>query len=324
MYLFKPLLPWILPETVRRLIVLDCDAVPLRDIRELFGEFSKFCGALVGVGREQSLLYQRSLGLTGYNGGVQLLDLAAMRTSERYRVALERAAAGTDGRRKTWNQAGYLGDQTFYSLLAADQPGTVHTLPCEWNRQLGSDFTTSNRHADSPSATLSPNAPRPGFTNDSVHSCRKRCALLHANLGPLKCIARFMHASPSCSTWAAFQRALIDPRGSSQSVHDLLFGSCPMARRVNRTFLASSISRFFAGCCITRYRGPVRPPEGALGSARVAASVRAAHRAETVHAMSRRDRSKEAWEHSAAGVAAAVSHGARSPTAVRCAPSSDG
>ena len=60
-----------------------------------------------------------------------------MRSSRVYVGALERAASGNDGRGKTWRQAGYLGDQTFYSLLAADHPGTVYRLPCEWNRQLG-------------------------------------------------------------------------------------------------------------------------------------------------------------------------------------------
>lgn len=202
-FLLKPLLPWILPTSLRRIILLDSDVVPLRDIRHLHAEFSRFCGRLIGLVREQSLLYQRALHLSrAYNGGVQLLDLDAMRRSRLYAHGLERAAHAEDtSHRQGWQKAGFLGDQTLYSFLAADTPGKiVHDLPCEWNRQLGSDFSQSNRHADTPDLTLSPDAPRFGFTNGHVHSCPRRCGLLHANYPSLKCIARWMHANPSCGT----------------------------------------------------------------------------------------------------------------------------
>ena len=57
----------------------------------------------------------------------------------------------------------------------------------------------------------------------AVHSCPRRCGVLHANLGPLKCIARFMHANPSCTTWAAFRRALASPALRHRQVGEIAF-----------------------------------------------------------------------------------------------------
>ena len=84
-YLYKPLLHFLLP-SVRQLILLDTDTVVLRPIAELWRHFSHFGGAVLGVANEQTNMYQRASGWTeiGKNGGVQLLNLHAMRTSTEY------------------------------------------------------------------------------------------------------------------------------------------------------------------------------------------------------------------------------------------------
>lgn len=204
---------------------------------------------------------------------MQLLDLAAMRASQLYKTALERAASGRDAHAGGWFKAGLLGDQTLYTFFAADYPGKlVHALPCQWNRQLGSDFQQSNRHADHFNVSLRADAPRFGFTNRTVHACPHRCALLHANLRPLKCIARFMHANPSCETWAAFIRVLTN--GTAGSVHDLLIGSaCPGLPLATRRTFAGVVRSYFGDCCIRGFRGPLRSPEGPRGIASVATAV---------------------------------------------------
>ena len=85
-YLYKPLLHFLLP-TVKRLILLDTDTIVLQPIGELWAHFGRFpSGAVLGVANEQTNMYQRASGWTevGKNGGVQLLDLHAMRASTEY------------------------------------------------------------------------------------------------------------------------------------------------------------------------------------------------------------------------------------------------
>ncbi len=215
-YLYKPLLPWVVPEDVRRLILLDTDVAVLRDLGALYAQFGAFGTAVVGIANEQTLLYQRdsSWRLTGKNGGVQLLDLQRMRRSSSYARALDRVASGEDGR-----QIGYLGDQTLYTWLAVDYPRLFHTLPCEWNRQLSMQF---------------------GFDNASVHACPRRCGIAHANYAPFKCIARTLQADPSCSNWAEFADALVGAGAPA----------CPAGvRRAERAELHDAIVRFFGDCC---------------------------------------------------------------------------
>ncbi|KAL1499867.1 hypothetical protein AB1Y20_012550 [Prymnesium parvum] len=228
-YLYKPLLPWVLPPHVHKLIVLDTDVVVLRDMQRLWGEFDSFGKALIGIANEQSLLYQRESGwrAVGKNGGVQLLDLQAMRMSAEYAAALDYVGSGQAGVR-----IGYLGDQSLYTWLAASWSSwrhLFHTLPCEWNRQLSMHF---------------------GFNNASVHRCHGSCALLHANWQPVKCIARYMQQSPLCSTWQAFQQQLASPSawnnaaasGSPCAYKRSYPGWAPDFKR--------GISRFFSDCCI--------------------------------------------------------------------------
>ena len=64
----------------------------------------------------------RALGGVGYNGGVQLLRLDAMRSSAAYAAAIERYAAGGFGRPGAppmkGGGIGWLGDQTLYSWMS--------------------------------------------------------------------------------------------------------------------------------------------------------------------------------------------------------------
>ena len=219
-YLYKPLLHWVLPRDVKRLILLDTDVVMVRDVRELHAEFRAFGTAVLGVGNEQSNLYGK--GGAGKNGGVQLLDLEGMRREPLYDAVLDRVASGTDGRR-----IGYLGDQTLYSYIAMDYPFLMHRLPCEWNRQISMHF---------------------GFRNETVHSCPRRCGILHANFGPFKCVAKLLQASPSCETWRSFQHqlAMPDPARMQLSAGKL----CPASPMSTRATFKRAITRFFSDCCV--------------------------------------------------------------------------
>jgi len=212
-YLYKPLLHYVMPADVHRLILLDTDVVMVRDVRELHAEFDLFGTALLGIAKEQSRLMEP---LPGTNGGVQLLDLQKMRSSVEYNGLLDHVATGADGRR-----IGYLGDQTLYTYLIADKPELFYWLPCEWNRQISAHF---------------------GFHNASVHECPRRCGILHANFQPFKCIAWLMHASPSCSVWKGFADALTEPLSATHS--------CPRAQAAMRKTFKPALLNFFADCCV--------------------------------------------------------------------------
>ncbi len=251
-YLYKPLLHWVMPKDVRKLILLDTDVIVVRDIARLYAQFGAFGTAVVAIANEQSLLYQRGSNwkMEGKNGGVQLLDLQRMRRSSSYARALDRVASGEDGRR-----IGYLGDQTLYTFLAADYPRLFHTLPCEWNRQLSMHF---------------------GFRNVSVHACPRRCGIAHANYGPFKCVAKLLQRDPSCTNWARFASSLIRRETSTAGrlVGGKLLGgrvtigaavpACPKLESGKRSVFHRAIIDFFGDCCVpdanlSAYRPPARP-----------------------------------------------------------------
>tara|TARA_B100002051_G_scaffold210505_1_gene202065 strand:+ start:1373 stop:2176 length:804 start_codon:yes stop_codon:yes gene_type:complete len=157
-YIKKVFIPWMLT-SLARAIVFDTDVAVFDDLSFLWKEFDRFGSALVGLADEQNELYKP---LQGVNGGVQLLDLAAIRASRRYNALLAR-----------WTRRlGYLGDQTFYTYLRADEPDLVIRIGCRWNRQLSPHF---------------------GFT--SKHVCDAGCAVLHANHMSVKCVAKEALAS---------------------------------------------------------------------------------------------------------------------------------
>ena len=213
-YLYKPLLHYVMPANVRRLILLDTDIVMVRDIVDLHAEFSRFGTKLLGVGNEQSRLYGSNG--EGKNGGVQLFDLAKMRASTRYAALLDHHATGRDGRR-----IGYLGDQTLYSYIFTKHPDMFYTLPCEWNRQISMHF---------------------GFHNATVHACPRRCGILHANFAPFKCIAWAMQRDPSCSSWKKLADSLTEPLAPNHM--------CPRAALPTRRGFKPALTRFFSDCCV--------------------------------------------------------------------------
>jgi len=219
-YLYKPLLHYLMPK-VRRLILLDTDIVVLRPIERLYRHFDGFGAAVVGVANEQTNMYQRSSGwrLVGKNGGVQLLDLHGMRASAEYSRSLDEYAAGLT---KEW--IGFLGDQSLYTQMTGGVwRQLIHTLPCEWNRQISMQF---------------------GFGNRTVHTCPNQCALLHANFKPLKCVTPLMQTSPSCKTWRGFyertQADLRERKGPLCGTN--MVGSWNQFQRAMRTY--------FSDCCV--------------------------------------------------------------------------
>ena len=149
-----------------------------------------------------------------------------MRASTDYAAGLDHVASG-----RAHLRIGYLGDQSLYTWMAAAWSPwrhLFHTLPCEWNRQLSMHF---------------------GFNNASVHSCPRRCALLHANWQPVKCIAPVMQMQPSCATWATFQAQLgASPAQASAARRDPA-SLCALRLGPQGRAFRRGIQRFFADCC---------------------------------------------------------------------------
>lgn len=73
-------------------------------------------------------------GLPGFNSGVLLLDLEAMRRSPLYNRLLEPAAL--QELTEKYHFKGHLGDQDFFTLVGMEHPELFHVLDCTWNRQL--------------------------------------------------------------------------------------------------------------------------------------------------------------------------------------------
>ena len=157
-YMWKPLLPWLLPASLTRVMVLDADLVLTRSVHELWAQFDTFsASAVVGLAREQAPSYENLGPEAGVNGGVQLLHLGRMREADgAYQRELRRCATGACG------DIGYLGDQTLYSLMKERTPALFHTLPCGWNRQLSVHYFHHKRFKES-------------------HECRSSCGLVHGN-----------------------------------------------------------------------------------------------------------------------------------------------
>ncbi|KAK6320468.1 hypothetical protein J4Q44_G00095750 [Coregonus suidteri] len=143
----------IMPTDLQRIVQLDLDLKYRSNIRELFLEFDRFPpGAVIGIAREMQPVYRHTFwqyrkenpqsrvgepppdGLPGFNSGVMLLDLEAMRTSALYNQLLEprNVAQLAD----QYRFRGHLGDQDFFSMIGMEHPGLFHQLACGWNRQL--------------------------------------------------------------------------------------------------------------------------------------------------------------------------------------------
>ncbi|XP_050819893.1 xyloside xylosyltransferase 1 isoform X3 [Gopherus flavomarginatus] len=138
---------------IERIIQLDLDLKYKTNIRELFEEFDHFLqGAVIGIAREMQPVYRHTFwqfrrenpqtkvgepppdGLPGFNSGVMLLNLEAMRQSQLYNQLLEPDMV----RQLTekYHFKGHLGDQDFFTMIGMEHPELFHVLHCTWNRQL--------------------------------------------------------------------------------------------------------------------------------------------------------------------------------------------
>ncbi|KAG2463442.1 XXLT1 xylosyltransferase, partial [Polypterus senegalus] len=73
-------------------------------------------------------------GQPGFNSGVMLLDLEAMRHSELYNSLLEPKLLSHLADKYHFH--GHLGDQDFFTMVGMEYPSLFHVLDCSWNRQL--------------------------------------------------------------------------------------------------------------------------------------------------------------------------------------------
>ncbi|KAK9888921.1 hypothetical protein WA026_001141 [Henosepilachna vigintioctopunctata] len=156
----------IAPKSQKHAILMDCDVFFKRDISLLFDEFQRFKDtALFGLAPELSPVYRHVLklyrskhnnttfgnyyhwnatsdpniphsrGFQGYNSGILLLKLDAIRSSEEFKFLLKKSAVQTLTERYNFKQ-GHLGDQDFYTLIGNEYPHLIQTLNCGFNKQL--------------------------------------------------------------------------------------------------------------------------------------------------------------------------------------------
>lgn len=143
----------IMPENLTRIVQLDLDLKYKTNIRDLFQEFDHFPPeAVIGITREMQPVYRHTFwqyrkenpqtkvgdpppdGLPGFNSGVMLLDLDAMRNSALYNRLLQpnHVAQLAD----QYRFRGHLGDQDFFTMIGMEHPELFYPLACGWNRQL--------------------------------------------------------------------------------------------------------------------------------------------------------------------------------------------
>lgn len=143
----------IMPDDLTYILQLDLDLKYRTNIRDLFQEFDHFPpGAVIGITREMQPVYRHTFwqyrkenpqtrvgepppdGLPGFNSGVMLLDLGAMRTSALYNQLLDPANVAKLA--DQYRFRGHLGDQDFFTMIGMEHPELFYPLACGWNRQL--------------------------------------------------------------------------------------------------------------------------------------------------------------------------------------------
>ncbi|KAJ4943107.1 hypothetical protein JOQ06_005614 [Pogonophryne albipinna] len=155
----------IMPESLTRIVQLDLDLKYRTNIRDLFKEFDRFPpGAVIGITREMQPVYRVLIdnnsycqhvhtfwqyrkenprtrvgdpppeGLPGFNSGVMLLDLGAMRESALYNQLLKPSNVAKLA--DQYRFRGHLGDQDFFTMIGMEHPELFYPLACGWNRQL--------------------------------------------------------------------------------------------------------------------------------------------------------------------------------------------
>ncbi|KAM7387923.1 hypothetical protein PAMP_024130 [Pampus punctatissimus] len=143
----------IMPDNLTRIVQLDLDLKYRTNIRDLFQEFDRFTpGAVIGITREMQPVYRHTFwqyrkenpqtrvgepppeGLPGFNSGVMLLDLGAMRASALYNQLLKPSNVAKLA--DQYRFRGHLGDQDFFTMIGMEHPELFYSLACGWNRQL--------------------------------------------------------------------------------------------------------------------------------------------------------------------------------------------
>lgn len=143
----------IMPQSLTRIVQLDLDLKYRTNIRDLFQEFQQFSpGVVIGIAREMQPVYRHTFwqyrkenpktrvgepapeGLPGFNSGVMLLDLSAMRASALYNQLLEPSNVAKLA--DQYRFRGHLGDQDFFTMIGMEHPELFYSLACGWNRQL--------------------------------------------------------------------------------------------------------------------------------------------------------------------------------------------
>jgi len=161
LYVIKLFLHRVLPPSVGRIIILDTDVIQLDDIDYLWDVFDHFgSSTMFGLAAEQQPTYwgcymkSRSswhpkdpqignfqlekYGFPGFNGGVQIHDLDAIRRNDAYNKLLDwprRLLAMVPTRQCKDGGIQDLGDQDLFSVIADVHPEWFKILPCAWNWQ---------------------------------------------------------------------------------------------------------------------------------------------------------------------------------------------
>lgn len=143
----------IMPTSITRIVQVDLDLKYRTNIKHLFQEFDHFApGAVIGIAPEMQPVYRHTFwqyrkenpqsrvgdpppeGQPGFNSGVMLLDLGAMRASALYNQLL--APSNVAKLADQYRFRGHLGDQDFFTMIGMEHPELFHPLGCGWNRQL--------------------------------------------------------------------------------------------------------------------------------------------------------------------------------------------
>ncbi|XP_067941991.1 xyloside xylosyltransferase 1-like isoform X2 [Watersipora subatra] len=143
----------VLPDSINKVIMLDADLKFRSDIADLYSLFDEFTDEnIIGIARENQPVYRHTFnqfrtlnpgtrvgepppdGLTGFNSGVLLLNLAAMRESALYNSLINEATLLTLAEKYIFK--GHLGDQDFFTLISMEHEEMFYILPCGWNKQL--------------------------------------------------------------------------------------------------------------------------------------------------------------------------------------------
>lgn len=143
----------IMPENLTHIVQLDLDLKYRTNIRDLFQEFDHFPPeAVIGIAREMQPVYRHTFwqyrkenpqtrvgdpppdGLPGFNSGVMLLNLGAMRDSALYNQLLKPSNVAKLA--DQYRFRGHLGDQDFFTMIGMEHPELFYSLACGWNRQL--------------------------------------------------------------------------------------------------------------------------------------------------------------------------------------------